>query len=308
MKHFLRLALLAAALAFPSAADAANRFLTCSTACTITAADTSIWGTTTGGTGASVPGSSDAVVLDAATCVGGVTCTATMGAAYNPTWQSITMGACTAATAGCILDFSVNNNTPTLTSAVSITGTGTRTLKMGTGQWTLSGSGGSVWDATTTTNLTFSNTASTIALTNNAFALIGFKGGGLTYGTLALGPNSAGGQITITGNNTFTNLTGTAPFILSGSSGGSTTQIITNAFTISGSSTNKVSFLTAAASVSVTYSVTSGTPTLDWAVLWGATFSGGATFSATNSIGLGAVSGITVTAPSTTGSGRIIGG
>src|SRR6185369_2856541 len=124
-------------------AEAANRFLTCAVTCTITAADTTIWGTTSGGTGASVPGSSDAVILDAATCVGGVTCTATMGAGYNPTWQSITMGACTASTTGCIFDWSANNNNVTLSAATGLNNnnTGTRTLNMGAGNWTFTGVG-----------------------------------------------------------------------------------------------------------------------------------------------------------------------
>lgn len=314
MKRFLLSLIALAFLAIvPTSAEAAARFAICATTCTWDNSSTAMWSTTSGGgTGASAPGTSDDVTLDANTCTGGTTCTITVNA--NLTIRTLSMGACTASTAGCILDFSANNNTVTISNSggavgVSISGTGTRTLKMGTGAWTLSGSG-NMWDATTTTNLTFTgNTTSTIALTNNANAAVNFKGGGLTgYGTLALGPNSNGGVYVITGNNTFSNLTGTAPFIITGTSGGATTQTITNAFTIAGSSSNKVSFLAAAANIGVTYSVASGTPSLDWAVLWGATFSGGATFSATNSISLGAVSGITVTAPSSGGGGGIIGG
>src|SRR3954469_16922347 len=107
MKKLLRI-LLALHIAghqfIPGIAEAANRFLTCTTTCTITAADTSIWGSVSGGTGASVPSTFDDVILDAGTCVAGTTCTATMGAAYNPTWQSFTMSACTASTAGCIFE------------------------------------------------------------------------------------------------------------------------------------------------------------------------------------------------------------
>src|SRR5262245_672467 len=110
---------------------AANRFAVCTTTCTWDGASTAMWSTTSGGgTGASVPGSGDAVILDAATCVGGTTCTITVNT--NPTIQSLTMGACTASTTGCILDFSVNNNSPTLSvvPSLSVTGTGTRNLKM----------------------------------------------------------------------------------------------------------------------------------------------------------------------------------
>jgi len=118
MKKLFGFALLALAFLAPDLAQAANRFLTCTTACTITAADTSIWGTASGGTGASVPGSGDAVILDGNTCVGGTTCTATMGAAYNPTWQSFDMSACTASTSGCIFD--ANTNSKTMIAAIFI--------------------------------------------------------------------------------------------------------------------------------------------------------------------------------------------
>ncbi len=146
--------------------DAANRFAVCVTTCTWDASSTTMWSTTSGGaTGASVPGTSDSVVFDAATCVGGVTCTTTVNT--NFTIQTLTMGACTASTTGCILDFSINNNSPTFnTSGVNISGTGTRTLKMGSGTFSITGTSG-VWNAITVTNLTLTQGTSNISFSGN---------------------------------------------------------------------------------------------------------------------------------------------
>jgi hypothetical protein len=170
-------------LAAPLAADAANRFAVCTTACTWDAADTSMWSTTTGGgTGASVPGSADVAIFDGATCVGGTTCTITVGAAYNPTIQQITFGACTASTTGCVLDFSVNNNSPTLSVAMVISGTGTRSLKMGSGTFTFTTAGATTpWDAGTTTNLTWDRGTSTLYFNGGGTSNRNISGGSLTY-------------------------------------------------------------------------------------------------------------------------------
>ena len=293
-----------------SSAEAANRFLTCSVTCTITASDTTIWGTTTGGTGASVPGSSDAVILDGATCVGGVTCTATMGAGYNPTWQSITMGACTASTTGCIFDWSVNNNSVTLTSnaAFSGTGTGTRTLKMGSGTWTLNSTANSnLWNMTATTNLTLNAGSSTVLINGvSASNPRTFIGGGLTYSTLQITATGSG-FVHITGANTFSNLTATAPVALQ-LAAPATTQTVTT-LALNGTSANQVYLFTDTPDSVATLSVASNAPTMTWVGLRDITGTGGATFAATNSFDLGHNTGITITVPSTTGGGgRIIGG
>lgn len=184
MRKFL-LAVAFLFLSFP-ATEAANRFAVCTVACTWDGASTAMWSASTGGaTGASVPGSADAVIFDAATCVGGVTCTATVNT--NPSISTLTMGACTASTTGCVLDFSANNNSITFNSVnggLSVTGTGTRTLNMGNGTWTFVTNAGSAVDFTTTTSLTFNAGTSTIvfsgaSLTNG----VNFVGGGKTFGT-----------------------------------------------------------------------------------------------------------------------------
>lgn len=85
---------------------------------------------------------------------------------------------------------------------VSISGSATRTLKMGTGIWTLSGTG-TVWDASTTTNLTIYKSTAYIILSDNSTTARTFNGGGLTYNTLNISGTTGISTTTITGNNQF---------------------------------------------------------------------------------------------------------
>lgn len=99
------------------------------------------WSTSSGGAaGASVPGSGDTVIFDGASGGG----TVTVG--YDPSVISITGGAFTGT-----LDFATSN--PTM-QTFSFSGTGTRTLNYGSGNWTITGNNATVWTTQTTTNLT----------------------------------------------------------------------------------------------------------------------------------------------------------
>ncbi|MCC6172057.1 MAG: hypothetical protein IT481_08515 [Gammaproteobacteria bacterium] len=303
-------------LAFATPGEAANRYATCNTTCTWDASDTSMWGTASGGTGASVPGSSDAVILDTATCVGGTTCTITVNTTV--TVQSITMGTCTASTTGCILDFSVNNNNVTLSAAagLSCTGTGTRQLKMGSGTWSFTGIG-IVVDFTTTTNLTLSAASVTIALnaTGTASAQNMTVGTAQSFGTLSVGGNSTGGIIQLTGPSsatlTFANLSFTAPRQLHFTGAGSRVYAFTNGFSVNGSSG---SYITLIGSTGVTFPTISSANamTCTWCAIGGLSFAGGGSLTGTSSFDLG---GVTVSGggsksinPPTGGGGRVIGG
>lgn len=102
---------------------------------------TNISATSGGAGGASYPGPGDTLTLDAASGGGVVT----LGADLNV--QSLTMGAFTG---------TFNSSTFAVTlQTFSCSGTGTRTLNMGSGQWTITGNATTVWDITTITNLTF---------------------------------------------------------------------------------------------------------------------------------------------------------
>lgn len=287
-------------------ATAASRFAVCTTTCTWDGSSTAMWSASTGGaTGASVPGSGDTVTLDAATCAGGTTCAITVNTNFNIT--SLTLGACTASTTGCVLDFSVNNNSPTVNgnTGINISGTGTRVLKLGSGTFNLTGTvtntnSANIWTATTTTNLTFTPGTSTLNFTGNSGGQRVMIGGALTYANVTLGANTSGGQFSITGANTFATLTVTGQqnvvFPVT------TTNTMT-ALAVTGAAATPVSFGSASGAGITTISIASGTQNQAWAAFQRVTFTGGATFAASNSLDLGGNTGITITAPNVTGGG-----
>lgn len=121
------------------------------------ASDTTHWSATSGGAGgASVPGVNDTVTIDASSGTG----TITVNTDFNIT--SLTCGAMGAGVGTPMtLDFSANNNSPTM-STFSGTGTGFRTINMGSGTWTLNGNNTTIWTTSTTTNLTLNAGTSTI--------------------------------------------------------------------------------------------------------------------------------------------------
>jgi len=134
---------------------------------------TTNWSATSGGAGgASVPGASDDVTFDASS--GGGTVTPN----YNMTVTSITMGAFTGT-----LDFSANNKSPTM-STFDFSGTGVRTLNMGTGTFTITGSS-ACFNGGVNTNLTFLGGSCTIILTYSGASSRNISlGGGPTLGTV----------------------------------------------------------------------------------------------------------------------------
>lgn len=130
---------------------------------------TTHWAATTGGaSGASVPGATDTVTLDGNSGGGIITVNT------NFSIISLTMGAFTGT-----LDFSTNNNSPTL-QTFNNSGTATRTLNMGSGTWSITGNAATVWNSGTTTGLTFN------AGTSN----LNFTYSGAT-GTRTISPGSA---------------------------------------------------------------------------------------------------------------------
>ena len=102
--------------------------------------------------------------------------------------------------------FDANGKNVTLSgaaSSVSSSNSNTRTIAVGSGVWALSGT--APWTATTSTNLTVTGTG-TIKLTSGSTKT--FAGGGVAYTNITLDQGGAG-QITISGNNTFGNITNT---------------------------------------------------------------------------------------------------
>lgn len=297
MKKLFGLVFLALAFLTPELAHAASRFWVGGTG-TWDASDTTHWSATDGGAGgASVPGSSDTVSLNANS--GGGTVTVNFGG-------TITIISLDCAGFTGTLDFATNDNNVTLSASGNafIGGsTATKTVNMGDGTWTLSGTNNTFTLSGANANLTFNANGSTIAFNGSgAKTLIG---GGKTFNNITVAASSNTGyfatsnststigSLTIAAPNSF--VVGTTPTIttlaVSGTSSTSTINVVSNSPTIGNSS------------LPVTNNFTGS-----WMNYSFITFSGG-THTSSNSFGNN-YSGITVSAPSGGGSnnGRIIGG
>ena len=224
--------------------------------------DTTHWSATSGGAGGeSVPTSSDDVIFDsmsnattyAVTTSGAATCGALT--ITNPLTGTVTLtlgATLTAAgtitlTSG-ILDFA---NFDVTAFAVSSTNSNVRTLTLGTGTLTLTANSGIRFTLATATNLTLTPTTGTIYLsdtTSNAT----FRGGGQTFGTLAVTTADAGSVI-LTGANTFTRITtiggGSKTFTLPGST--TTTLTGTTPLPSGADAGNKLTFAPSSGSATV---------------------------------------------------------
>jgi hypothetical protein len=105
-----------------------------------------------------------------------------------------------------------------------------RTVAVGSGTWTIPAASSTAWAAATSTNLTVTGTG-TISLTSASAKT--FAGGGISYSGITLNQGGAG-TLTITGNNTFANITNS--YSATGATTiamGTTTQTVGN-FTASG--------------------------------------------------------------------------
>lgn len=126
----------------------------------------------------------------------------------------------------------LNLNAKTLTAGSFVSsGTGVRSVAFGGGSIVLSGAG-TAWSAATATNLTTSGTG-TISLTSASAKT--FAGGGATYPTLNQGGS---GALTVSGSNTFTNITNTVQPATISLTSGTTTTVTT--FTVSGTAGNLI--------------------------------------------------------------------
>jgi hypothetical protein len=140
--------------------------------------------------------------------------------------------------------------------ASSVTSTETRTLGIGSGTWSVAASGASAWN-TGGTGFTATGTG-TISLTSASTKT--FAGGGASYSGITLNQDGAG-QLTITGNNTFANITNT--YKATGATTiafGTTTQRV-GSFTAAGEAGRVLTLTGTSASSPATLVLTSGTVT-----------------------------------------------
>jgi hypothetical protein len=150
-------------------------------------------------------------------------------------------------------------------AAFTTTGSATRTVAIGSGTWTLA-STGTIWNTGTATNLTVTGTG-TISLTSASAKT--FSGGGVSYSGITLDQGGAG-ALTITGNNTFANITNT--YSATGATNitiGTTTQRVTQ-WTATGAATRVLTVQGTSASSPGTLILTGGTdPNVDYLAVTG---------------------------------------
>lgn len=309
MNKLFGLFLLALAIFSPVNADAAcsggNCFWIGGSGTIDGTSDNGHWAITSGGAScACVPNNTtDNLTFDGSSGTGTVTVSMPGG--------TLTAGTLTASNFNGTLDFATSNNNVTLTGANAFTSSSSvvRTVNLGSGTWTLSGPS-AIWNAITGTNLTLNASTSTIAFT--AVGSTGqrrFFAGGKTYATVTVSSASAGSFSMAGASGTIGTFTVSTPnklYFVAGS-----TATITNFTNITCNSTNQclvASDNTASNTVATVSSANNWTCT--YCAINQMTFTGGGTFTGTNSFDTGINTGIAITPPSGGGGGggRIIGG
>ena len=185
--------------------------------------------------------------------------------------------------------FSVNSGTLTLTngtfdtsasnyavtcSSFSSSNSNIRTLNLNASTYTVT----SAWICTTSTNLTVSGSGATVTMTRSTAKT--FAGGSANYGAFTLDQGGAG-QLTISGSNTFANISNsynsTAATSIRFTSG--TTQTVTS-FTAEGTSGKVLTIDSTTPATAATLSKASGTVSVNFVSIRDSTATGGAIWEA----------------------------
>lgn len=268
--------------------------------------------TWTGGTGtwdatdgthwsaSTAPVAGDAVVFDGTSGGGTVTVAADVaGIAF----LSLAAGAFTGT-----LAFNTNNPNMEFTSFVSLSGSGTRTINLGSGTWTISGTTtGTVWDVTTTTNLTLTASSATVAFTGATTQRTMIPGASTSYGAWTVANNSSKGTLHMNS----TGVTWGSITIGSGNGLYTTSTTVTGAINITGTSSLPSGLVSNNGANVATITVGSASA-LDWCGVMQITKAGAGSITATNSLDMGRnTSFVSITSPSGGGSSggqRVISG
>ena len=193
------------------------------------------------------------------------------------TWQlqdNLTVGATRAVT---LTNGTLDTNSKTVASGTfSSSSFNVRTLTLGSTVWSIA-STGTVWDCTSSTNMTLNRGTSEIILSSTSTTARTFAGGGLTYNKVTIGGATGTSTTTITGSNTFETFASTKLVAHTISITSGTTQTIGN-WSINGTAGNIVTLgststtnhtLTKSGGGTVTadymsISRSTGTPSLTW--------------------------------------------
>lgn len=271
----------------------------------LTATNTSNWASsstaTCGSGGQTVPGSGDTVTLDA-NSLGG-TITLNFGGTFSIT--SLTMGAF-----GGTFDNSVNNNNITAGGSITWSGTGTRTIKLGTATYTAT-TGAATMGADTVNNLTYTGNSGASFVFSGANAIRKFdmgSSGSFAHGNVTFAASTGTGYVQITSltsTNTLKSLTINGPNYV-GQVSNAVITVTPNALTFNGSASGLIVVQPVDSAITSVEFVPGAGSSAIWTAFRGVVSTG---LVATNSFAFGNATGITITAPATGGSGgTIIGG
>ena len=157
-----------------------------------------------------------------------------------------------------------NYNLTMSASSVGVNSSATttaKTLAIGSGTWTIAGTNG--WNANTSTTITGTGTISLTSASAKTFA-----GGGISYVNITINQGGAG-ALTISGNNTFKNITNS--YSATGAANiniGTTTQTVSQ-FTATGSAGKVLTIQGTSASSPGTLVLTGGTVSVDYLAITG---------------------------------------
>lgn len=159
------------------------------------------------------------------------------------------------------------------------------TLRMGSGTWTLSGTG-TVWSVFLSSGLQFHKGTADIVLSDTGTSARTFSGGGTSYNKLTIGGATGTSTLTITGNNQFTELASTKT-VAHTIALGTTTQTF-GAWTVTGTAGNVVTLTGTGTSHVLAGACTSGIDYLAMGSIGFAATSPGEFYAGANSTGTAA--------------------
>ena len=167
-----------------------------------------------------------------------------------------------------------SSNYSVSSTSFSSSNSNTRTLNLNASTYTNVSS----WTCTTSTNLTVSGSGATVTMTSGSAKT--FAGGGANWGAITL-DQSGGGALTISGSNTFANISNshnaTAATTIRFTSG--TTQTVSN-FTATGNPGRILTIDSTTPGTAATLSKASGTVSVNFVSIQDSTATGGATWNA----------------------------
>lgn len=174
--------------------------------------------------------------------------------------------------------FDANDQNISLGKFNSATDTFARSIAMGSGTWTITGTG-TIWDITTHVNLTITQETSTINITDSSATAKTFAGAGEAYNNITF----SGDNITVSGANTFATMAVNNAGLTNGLKlTHSVTQTVTG-FTTNGSVGNLCKIVSTSSGTAATLSKTTGTVNASYMSLQDSAADGGATWNALNS-------------------------